>query len=167
MDSAPDTPLLGRVGSLHVHPSLAGAPMETLPALELVSQMGIKEDLRYFGRRSRTSGQPTVRQVSLMAREEILQHAQALDLPEIPPGAVRANIETLGVEWVALVGKQVRIGEAVLLVCEPRKPCAKMDLLCQGLRARMESNRQGVLAQVMVSGRVATGDRIVLLNSTA
>ena len=122
--------------------------------------MGIAGNGRYFGRRSRTTGQPSLRQVSLMEREQIDEHAQALGLPGIAPGAVRANIETRGIDLVALVGKKIKIGEAILLIYEPRIPCAKMDAICQGLRARMLENRQGVLAQVIQSGRIAIGDSI-------
>ncbi len=134
--------------------------MRPADCLDLVSGMGIRGNNRYFGQRRRSTGEPTVRQVSLMEREQIDEHAQALGLSQIAPGAVRANIETDGVDLVALVGRQIRLGEAVLLICEPRKPCAKMDAICSGLRAAMEHNRQGVLAQVVLSGRVRVGDPI-------
>ncbi len=97
-----------------------------------------------------------------MAREEIARHAQALGLAEIAPGAVRANIETEGVELVSLLGKRLRVGGAILLLYEARTPCAKMDAICHGLRSLMEGNRQGVLAQVIESGPIAQGDPIAL-----
>jgi MOSC domain-containing protein YiiM len=127
--------------------------------------MGIQGNDRYFGRHSRSTGQPSVRQVSLMEREQIEDHARALAVGQIAPGAVRANIETEGIDLVALVGQQVRIGGATLLIREPRTPCAKMDALCQGLRARMSGNRQGVLAQVLQSGQVRPGDAICVVEN--
>ena len=45
----------------------------------------------------------------------------------------------------------------------PRDPCAKMDAICQGLRARMMDQRQGVLAEVVRSGAVRVGDAILIL----
>lgn len=137
--------------------------MQPVETIELVEQMGIRGNSRYFGRRSRTTGQPTVRQVSLMEREQIDAHAKALGVEGIAPGAVRANVETEGIDLVALIGRQVRIGEAILLICEARTPCAKMDAVCPGLRAQMGDQRQGVLAQVVQSGPVRSGDAIMPL----
>lgn len=128
-------------------------------ALTLDAGLGIRQDPRYFGRR-RGDGQPSRRQVSLIEREQIAEHAAALGLETIPPGAVRSNIETEGVHLQGLLGQRVQIGEAVLEIVEPRQPCAKMDAVGQGLRALMENNRQGVLAVVVQSGAIRVGDPI-------
>ena len=160
MNVPDETGTLGRVRSLHAHPEQPGAPMRPVPQFHAVAGRGLEEDGRYFGRTSRSTGEPSRRQVTLIAREEILTHAQALGLADIPPGAVRSNIETEGVDWVPLVGQQVQVGEAVLLLYEARTPCAKMEAVCAGLRRRMEGDRQGVLAQVVQSGRIAAGDPI-------
>jgi len=64
-----------------------------------------------------------------------------------------------------LVGQRVEIGEAVLQIDQPRKPCHKMDALCQGLCALMENNRQGVLAVVIRSGTISVGDTIRLVKA--
>ncbi|HSU55735.1 MAG TPA: MOSC domain-containing protein, partial [Candidatus Dormibacteraeota bacterium] len=85
----------------------------------------------------------------------------------IPPGAVRSNIETSGLDLVALVGKQVQMGEAILLLYAPRDPCEQMDAVCQGLRQLMMNDRQGVLAQVVRSGKVRIGDDIRVTDGTA
>jgi len=61
---------------------------------------------------------------------------------------------------VDLVGSEIQIGEAVLLLYAPRDPCSKMDAVCQGLRELMLNNRQGVLAQVVRSGKIRVGDSI-------
>jgi len=73
---------------------------------------------------------------------------------------VRSNIETSGIGLVSLIGKEVEIGEAILLLYGPRDPCEQMDAICQGLRELMMNNRQGVLAQVIRSGKIQIGDRI-------
>jgi hypothetical protein len=159
--SAPDeSGILGHVRSLHVHPDQPGAPMMPLTQFHAVAGRGLEEDGRYYGRISRSTGEPSHRQITLIAREEIAAHAQSLGIGDIPPGAVRANIETEGVDWVPLVGQQVQVGQAVLLLYEARTPCAKMDAVCAGLRRRMEGQRQGVLAQVVQSGQIAAGDPI-------
>jgi len=111
---------------------------------------------------SRDSGKPSRRQLSLIEREQIAEHAAALGLQTIAPGAVRSNIETEGIDLVSLVGNELEIGEAVILLYSPRDPCGKMDAICQGLRELMMNNRQGVMAQVVRSGRISVGDKITV-----
>jgi MOSC domain-containing protein YiiM len=149
---------MGRVASLHLHPEKGGEPLRTVEAIELVEEKGIFGNGRYFGRIKKETGTPSRRQVSLIEREQIADHATALG--PIAPGAVRSNIETSGVDLVALVGRNVRIGTAELHLYEARKPCGKMDAILEGLRKRMENGRQGVMAQVTKSGLIRLGDPI-------
>jgi MOSC domain-containing protein YiiM len=151
---------IGRVASLHLHPERPGGPLQNVDAVELVEAKGIRDDTRYFGRLSRETGKPARRQVTLIEREQIAEHAAGLGLAAIEPGAVRSNVETTGIDLIALVGKEVTIGEAVLFLYAPRDPCEKMDAICKGLRERMLNNRQGILAEVRRSGRVRIGDEI-------
>jgi MOSC domain-containing protein YiiM len=153
---------LGHVASLHLHPADSGQPLQPVETIEIVEGKGIAGDARYFGRLSRDTGQPSRRQVTLIEREQIVEHAAGLGLLAIAPGAVRSNIETDGINLIALLGREIEIGEAVLRLYAPRDPCAKMDAICQGLRARMMNQRQGVLAEVVRSGRVRVGDRVVM-----
>jgi MOSC domain-containing protein YiiM len=149
----------GHVASLHLHPEKSGEPLRTVEQIEVVEQKGIRGNGRYFGRLSRT-GQPSKRQVTLIEREQISEHAITLGLETIAAGAVRSNIETFGINLVELVGREVRVGEATLLFYEARTPCEKMDRICQGLRGLMENNKQGVLAQVIRGGVIRVGDEI-------
>lgn len=154
----------GRVASLHVHPPVAGDPFVDLQECNLFAEKGIVEDERYFGRVS--NGKPAKRQVTLIEREMIQQHAATLGV-ELEPGDVRSNIETTGIELISLIGQQVQVGEAVLLFVEPRTPCHKMDALAPGLRALMENSRQGVIARVVKSSRVHPGDLIEVISAPA
>ncbi len=153
-------PSTGIIGSLHLHPVMPGEPFETVKEIELIEGKGIIGDHRYFGRLSRKTGEPTKRQVSIIEREQLAEHAAALGITDIPPGAVRSNIETVGVELIRLLGCQVKIGTTVLLFYAPREPCQKMDAICHGLKERMMNNRQGVMAQVIRTGRIRVGDII-------
>ncbi len=152
-----------RVVSLHLHPADAGAPLRPVEAVQAVQAKGLEGDARYFGRLSRQTGLPTLRQVSLIERECLAGHAAALGLTGLAPGAVRSNIETHGLELVPLVGRDLEIGGAVLRITAAREPCARMDAVCQGLRERMLGQRQGVLAEVLRSGAIRAGDAINLL----
>ena len=159
--NAPISPrLVGRVASLHHHPKEPGAVMQNVEQIDVIESKGILDEPRYFGRKSRDTGNPSKRQVTLMEREQIAEHAAALGLESIAPGAVRSNIETTGIDLVSLIGKEVEIGEAILLLYGARDPCEQMDAICQGLRELMMNNRQGVLAQVIRSGKIQMGDGI-------
>ena len=137
--------------------------MRSVEKIEVVAEKGIVGNPRKFGVISRSTGQPSKRQVSLIEREQVAEHAAILGLPVIPPGVVRSNIETNGIDLVALVGKQIQIGDAILFIYEARTPCEKMDRICRGLRNLMENNRQGVLAQVVRGGVIRVGDALVVL----
>jgi MOSC domain-containing protein YiiM len=149
----------GKVASLHLHPAEAGTPFRSAEFIELVAGKGIAGNPRYFNRPSR-------RQVTLIEREQIAEHAAVLGLPAILPGVVRSNIETEGIDLAGLMEARVRVGEALLLLYAPRTPCHKMDAICPGLRALMENGKQGVLAQVIESGRIAVGDRIEVVSTS-
>lgn len=152
--------VIGRIASLHLHPEKGGEPLRSVDQFELVEQKGIRGNPRKFGVMSRRTGQPSLRQVSLIEREQLARHASAVGWSSLPPGVVRSNVETQGIELVALVGQQIQIGDAILFLYEARLPCAKMDRICAGLRALMEGGHQGVLAQVLRSGVIRVGDAI-------
>jgi MOSC domain-containing protein YiiM len=147
----------GTVASLHIHPPKPGDPLLSVPEFNVVADKGILEDKRYFGRIN--YGKPGKRQVTLIEREVVDQHAAAL-AADFDPGDVRSNIETSGIDLIALIGQEVQVGESILLLIEPRTPCHKMDALAPGLRALMENSRQGIIARVIKSGRIRPGDTI-------
>src|SRR5581483_10159072 len=105
--NSPAQPKSGRVASLHLHPAEPGAALVPAASVEAVEAKGLVGDARYFGRMSRTTGPPTVRQVTLLERELLAEHAAGLGLQTIAPGAARSNIETEGIDLVALVGKNI------------------------------------------------------------
>jgi MOSC domain-containing protein YiiM len=147
------------VASLHLHPPEAGQPLLPAGEFNLVTDKGIQENKRYFGRKNR-AGQPSKRQVTLIEREILQAHTAALGIADLDPGQARSNIETIGIDLISLIGQHVQVGEAILRFIEPRTPCHKMDALAPGLRALMENGRQGVIATVIKSGRVRPGDSI-------
>ena len=130
--------------------------MESVDRIELEANRGIVGNRRYFDRGSR-------RQVTLIEREQLAEHAASLGIEAILPGQARADIETEGIDLVGLVGSQIQVGSAVIEVYAPRDPCAKMDAVAPGLRDLMKPNKQGVLARVIHSGAVCCGDGIRIL----
>jgi MOSC domain-containing protein YiiM len=150
----------GRVASLHLHPIKRGEALNSVDTIEVVEAKGIRDEPRYFGRVKADTNTPNRRQVTLIEREQISEHAAALGLPSIAPGAVRSNIESIGIDLIALIGREIEIGKAILFLYVHRDPCPKMDAVCQGLRERMLNKRQGVLAEVRRSGEIRVGDTI-------
>jgi MOSC domain-containing protein YiiM len=150
---------IGTIASLHLHPEVAGQELRAVSEVYAEAGKGLVGDARVFGRKNQ-KGEPGRRQVSLIAREEIARHAAALGLAEIAPGLVRSNIETTAINLMSFIGQEMEVGEAVLLFYEARTPCWKMDRIAPGLQAMMSLGRQGVLAQVVRSGWIRTGDAI-------
>ena len=134
--------------------------MLPVDSITVETDAGIVGNNRYWKRLSRSSDQPTQRQVSMIEREQIAEHASALGLPGIAAGRVRSNIETEGINLVPLAGRDVRVGGAILHIATPRDPCHKMDEIAPGLRERMTNDRQGILAVVVQSGTIKNGDVI-------
>jgi MOSC domain-containing protein YiiM len=149
---------MGCVASLHLHSEKPGIRMTDTPQIEVVAGKGILGEPRYFQRKNR-SGQPSRRHITLIEREIVTQHADALK-SAINPGVVKSNVETTGVDLISLIGKTVQIGDALLNVYEPRLPCDQMDRIIPGLRLLMCDKRQGVIAEVVKSGHIKIGDEL-------
>lgn len=119
--------------------------MDARPSLRLVEGLGIEGD--HHARPGSS------RQVLLMAGEDC-------DRFGLAPGEVRENIVTRGIDLAALApGTLLRVGSAVLEITKPCEPCAFIDSVRPGLRARI-GNRRGMLARVAVSGEVRVGDAV-------
>lgn len=136
---------MAEVVHLQVAPA-RGGPVVAAPALRLVAGRGIEGDHHARPESSR--------QVLLMAEENC-------DLFGLAPGEARENIVTRGIDVQALAaGTRLRVGGAVLEITKDCAPCAFMDGLRPGLRARIEG-RRGMLARVAESGEVRVGDPVV------
>jgi len=158
------------IASLHVHPAernqkKAPTKMIAEPHMDLVQGKGIVQDVRYFDTKNKSSGKANKNHVSLMTREEIASFKC-----DLLPGDVRSNIELNGsilsgeVTLADLIHKNVRIGQdAVLHIYKLRTPCWQMDVLQPGLQASMRHGRQGVIAEVVHSGRISIGDTISIV----
>ena len=147
----------GVVASMHLHPVISGDPFLPANELTLIAEKGIKDngEGRMYDNGSR-------RQVSLIGREQLLEHAKSLACPIFSPGDARSNIETEGISLIEWIGYNARIGEAELYLYAPRTPCRKMVAIVNGLRDQMADGNQGVMAEVTRSGTIFVGDAITL-----
>jgi len=122
-----------------------GWPMEELFAAEAVTDVGLAGCAH-----ARPGGK---RQLLLVDRE-------TLDALELPPGTIRENVTTEGVNVNGLeVGETLRVGQALLEVTMICTPCGLMDKIRQGLRREIRG-RRGMLCRVVQGGLIHPGDTV-------
>jgi MOSC domain-containing protein YiiM len=96
-------------------------------------------------------------------RQILLMDAETLERFDIPPGAVKENITTEGIDFQKLTqGQQLRVGEGLLEITGPCHPCERMDEIRMGLQQELRGQR-GWLCKVVEGGKIERGDRIELL----
>jgi MOSC domain-containing protein YiiM len=149
------------VAALCLAPSKS-APMSVVEEIEVVAGAGIVGD-HYFGSEQRYPGQ----NVTLIETEEVeaFNARVGRNLAATDP---RRNIVTREVRLNDLVGKTFHIGTATLRgveLCEPCKTLAGYlagpDMSNTEFIAQL-LHRCGLRADVLVSGRIRKGDRVVL-----
>ena len=125
------------------------APMIELEEAEVSLETGVANDLR---------GKPGKRQVTIISKER-WEEALAIVQTDLPWTTRRANLMVEGIDFDALWGKQLRIGEVVLRVRGECHPCGRMDEAHKGVKKAMKPRlRGGILCTVVVPGRIAKGD---------
>jgi MOSC domain-containing protein YiiM len=127
-------------------------PMKELEEAELFEDIGVRGCIH--GRKG------SKRQVLLMDAETLLRLG-------LPPGVVKENITTQGIDFQKLTKAQrLRIGQSLLEIIGPCEPCARMDEIRMGLQQQLRGQR-GWLCRVIESGRVERGSPIEVLAPAA
>jgi len=142
--------------------------------VDLLAGLGVDGDahlgttVKHRSRVSRDPSQPNLRQVHLVHSELFAELAAAGF--RVKPGDIGENITTSGVELLQLpTAARLHIGaSAVVEVTGLRNPCVQLDRFQSGLmsatldRAADGSlvRKAGVMAIVLVGGRVHVGDAI-------
>jgi len=134
----------------------AGQPVATIREARAVAGQGLEGD------RPR---EPTPdRQVTLIELEAI----QAVERDygvAIAPGQARRNIVTRGVPLNHLVGRQFRVGQALLRGIRLCEPCAHLASLTHEKVLPGLIHRGGLRAQILEGGLIRVGDAIEELTS--
>jgi len=100
-------------------------------------------------------------------RQVLLVDRETLEAMDLPPGIIRENITTQGLNVNSLqVGQELRVGEARLKVSMPCHPCDLMEKIRPGLRRELRG-RRGMLCRVLQSGVIRRGDAIEKISSHA
>ena len=126
------------------------APKRSLPMEELVEIQAL-QDSGFAGCAHARPG--SKRQVLLVDHE-------TLELMGLPPGMIRENITTTGLNVNGLaLGQQLRVGESRLEVTTVCTPCDLMERIRPGLRRELRG-RRGMLCRVLIGGTIRQGDPI-------
>ena len=97
------------------------------------------------------------------SRQVLLMDVETLEEFGIPPGRVKENITTRGIELSGLLlGQRLRVGQALLEITKPCTPCHQMDAIRAGLQDAMRG-RRGILCRVIEGGIVRRGERISIV----
>lgn len=143
----------GEVVHIHIVPA-DGAPTQAVDRASLVADTGIEGD-RYFGR-------PAYRNVTLVAEADVQASCAAIGA-EYRPGCTRRNITVRGLDVMALLGREFRVGATRLRGTRPCEPCDMMETsVGPGAREQL-AHRAGIRAQILTGGEVRVGDAVELV----
>ena len=149
----------GEVVTIHVA-ATASAPMEARESVTAVAGRGIVGD-RYFAGEGFYSYHPgPLREISLI-EEETLEALERDHELTVAAGATRRNIVTRGVPLNHLVGREFRVGGALLRgvkLCEPCKHLVDVT----GQRSLLPNliHRGGLHAEIVADGAIRVGDLV-------
>ncbi len=149
----------GVVASLHVA-AAAEAPTESVAEVGAVCGRGLEGD-RYFLRAGTFSDRPgNGREVTLIESEVLAALRREAGI-ELAPGASRRNVVTCGVPLNHLVGREFRIGEAVLRGARLCEPCSHLARLTEPGVLPALVHRGGLRADIVRGGAIRAGDAIL------
>ncbi len=120
-----------------------GVPMQARQSVTAITGVGLEGDWH--------ARPESKRQVLLMDEETLSEFG-------LPPGRIRENITTRGIDLKSLErGTPLRVGNAIFEITLPCTPCEFIDEIRPGLREKMMGQR-GMLARVVQGGEIKIGD---------
>jgi MOSC domain-containing protein YiiM len=128
----------------------AKAPMLTIAETMITRVAGLSGDAR---------GKPGKRQITVLSAAQWQQACAELSI-NLPWTVRRTNLLVEGIVFgPESVGKQIKIGQVILLITGETDPCHKMDAQQAGLRQALTPDwRGGVCCTVLADGRICRGD---------
>ncbi len=102
------------------------------------------------------------RQVTIISQEQLESVSTAMGTDVIDPAATRRNIMISGLDFGTLENSKIRIGDVLLEITGPCRPCERMDKnLGDGGRLAME-NKGGWTTRVIEQGAISIGDAVTV-----
>ncbi len=148
------------VVSIHIAATGAAA-MKSIKEIRAVEEKGLEGDRYFIGLGTYSNDLGSGRDVTLIEIEamEALKRDYQVTLE---PGLARRNIVTRGVYLNHLVDKEFQVGAAVLRGTRLCEPCSHMEKLTVKGALRGLVHRGGLRAEIVKSGTIRVGDRIIV-----
>jgi len=128
-------------------------PIEVVDTARVSPEHGLLGD-RYGGR---SGGK---RQVTLIAREDVEAVAGFLGRAELSPLVLRRNLMTEGLNLLALKGRHIAVGDAILEITGECHPCSRMEEVLGVGGYNALRGRGGLTARVIQAGDIRLGDAV-------
>jgi MOSC domain-containing protein YiiM len=143
----------GTVTSIHIRP-LKKAPVRLLSEVEAIPGRGLHGD--YY---SNPDGK---RQITLILEEDLQEAASSLGLTAIDAALTRRNILIRGFNIHQPVGARIRVGECLIEVTGPCRPCSQMDENIQPGAQEAMKDKGGITARILEGGMIRLHDTVRL-----
>ncbi len=148
-------PEAGRVHWIGLRPVPHG-PIHAVGEADALTDQGLAGDHRA----GRTGGN---RQVTLIQLEHLAVVASLCGIEDASPALLRRNLVVGGINLLALVGREFRVGQAVLLGTGPCPPCSRMEQALGPGGYNAMRGHGGITARVLSGGRVRVDDLVSAL----
>lgn len=145
-------PRAGRVEWIGLRPARR-EPLRPVRAARLHPETGLEGD--HYG--GRVGG---ARQVTLIAAEHLEAVASFLGREAVSPGELRRNVVVRGLNLLALKGRRLRLGGALLEITGECQPCSRMEAILGEGGYNAVRGHGGVTARVLAGGEVRLGDAV-------
>lgn len=155
--AAPPRP--GEVLWIGVRPERRQA-MQPLAEASMAPDTGLAGD-RYSSRTSRS------RQVTLIGAENLAAIASFLGREALDPALLRRNILVRGINLLALKGRRIRLGTAILEITGECHPCSRMEEVLGLGGYNAVRGQGGVTARIIEPGQAALGSAVGRLDEGA
>ncbi len=144
----------------HIHFAVrAGEPLRAAERIRVIAGIGIDGD-RYATGLGHFSKSPGTGRALTLVEAEVLDALRASLGIDLPPGEVRRNVTTRGIELNALVGKRFRIGGVLCEGTRLCEPCKYLEDLVGKPILNPLLHRGGLRADVLEGGEIRIGDEV-------
>ena len=151
-------PWQGSIVSIFIAPQ-GGAPMQGLEVAELIEGVGIAGDRYATGKGHYSSMPSSDRQITLIEAEALEAIARDYDL-QLGADESRRNVCTRGVPLNHLVGREFRLGDAVLYGARLNVPCKYLEKVTGKKVFESLKHRSGLNCEIRHGALVKPGDLI-------
>jgi MOSC domain-containing protein YiiM len=151
----------GVLEHIHITPA-GGEPMQELTEAQLFAGHGIDGDRYLLGSGTYTRKPEPGRQITLIEAEALEALARDHGI-ELAVHEHRRNLTVRGVPLNHLVGRQFRVGAAVLEATRLNKPCKYLEMITGKPVYEPLLHRSGLNCVIVEGGTIRPGDRVAPL----